>query len=146
MSIPVEHGRPVRILLVEDHEGVRASLSRRLTRRGYDVLTAADGQAGMDEARAKRPDLVLLGMNLPGMDACDAAQILRRDPSTSATPIIALTVRALSGDREKAIVAGCDALHAEPIVLSDLLDEIEALTGRAPKPQSAPIAPRCAGR
>jgi two-component system, cell cycle response regulator DivK len=146
MSVPVERERPVRILLVEDHEDVRVSLSRRLKRRGYDVLTAADGQAGVDEARAKRPDLVLLGMDLPGMDECGAARILRQDPSTSATPIIALAVCALSSGREKAIAAGCDALHAEPIVLSDLLDEIEALTGRAPKPQSVPGTARCAGQ
>ena len=126
----MEHEKSVCILLVEDHEEVRASLSRRLKRRGYHVLVVADGQAAVNEARSKRPDLVLLGMDLPGMDECSAARILRQDSSTSATPIIAL-VCAVSGDRERALAAGCDVCCAEPIVLSHLLDEIEALVGRA---------------
>lgn len=121
-----------RILLVEDHEEIWDFLSRRLKRRGYDVVVATDGQAGVDKARSDRPDIVLLDMNLPVMDGWTAAGEIKKDPSTAAVPIIALTAHAMSGDRDKAIAAGCDDYHAKPVDFSRLLGQIEALTGGAP--------------
>ena len=123
-----------RILLVEDHEEIWDFLSRRLKRRGYDVVVATDGQAGVDKARTERPDIVLLDMNLPVMDGWAAAQEIKRDPATARVPIIALTAHAMSGDREKAIVAGCNDYHPKPVDFSRLLGQIEALTGSVQAP------------
>ena len=116
-----------RILLVEDHEEIWDFLSRRLRRRGYDVVVATDGQDGVDKARAERPDIVLLDMNLPVMDGWTAAGEIKKDLATSGVPIIALTAHAMSGDRDKAIAAGCDDYHAKPVDFSRLLGQIGAL-------------------
>lgn len=116
-----------RLLLVEDHEEIWDFLSRRLKRRGYEVTVAVDGQAGLDKARAERPDLVLLDMNLPVMDGWTVAQQLRDDAATSDMPIIALTAHAMAGDREKALGAGCSDYHPKPVDFSRLLAQIEAL-------------------
>jgi two-component system, cell cycle response regulator DivK len=122
-----------RILLVEDHEEIWDFLSRRLKRRGYDVTVAVDGQDGVDKALAVPPDVVLLDMNLPVMDGWTAAGVLKADLRTTAVPIIALTAHAMSGDREKALAAGCDDYHPKPVDFSRLLTQIEALTrGAAP--------------
>ena len=115
-----------KILLVEDHEEIWDFLSRRLKRRGYDVVVAQDGQQGLDKARAEAPDLVLLDMNLPVMDGWTLAQTLKGDPQTKNIPIIALTAHAMAGDREKALNAGCDDYHAKPVDFSQLLNQIEA--------------------
>ena len=120
-----------RILLVEDHEEIWDFLSRRLKRRGYDVTVAVDGQEGVDKAVAEPPDVVLLDMNLPVMDGWTAAGVLKADQRTAAVPIIALTAHAMSGDREKALAAGCDDYHPKPVDFSRLLTQIEALTGGA---------------
>ncbi len=120
-----------RILLVEDHEEIWDFLTRRLKRRGHDVILATDGQEGVDKARAERPDIVLLDMNLPVMDGWTAAGILKASPETKDTPVIALTAHAMSGDREKAIAAGCDDYHPKPVDFSRLLTQIDALVGRA---------------
>jgi CheY-like chemotaxis protein len=119
-----------RILLVEDHEEIWDFLSRRLKRRGFDVVVATDGQEGVEKARAQRPDIILLDMNLPVMDGWTAAQAIKSDPETGAVPIIALTAHAMSGDREKAIAAGCDDYHPKPVDFSLLLTQIEALRAR----------------
>lgn len=119
-----------RILLVEDHEEIWDFLSRRLKRRGFDVVVATDGQEGVEKARAQRPDIILLDMNLPVMDGWTAAQAIKSDPETSDVPIIALTAHAMSGDREKAIAAGCDDYHPKPVDFSLLLTQIESLTAR----------------
>src|SRR5690349_22460719 len=103
-----------KILLVEDHEELWDFLSRRLRRRGFDVVLAHDGQEGVDKARAEQPDVVLLDMNLPVMDGWTAARTLRGEAETAAIPIIALTAHAMSGDRDKAIAAGCDDYHPKP--------------------------------
>ena len=121
-----------RILLVEDHEEIWDFLSRRLKRRGFEVTVATDGQAGMDQARAMMPDVMLLDMNLPVMDGWTAAGLLKSGETTKAVPIIALTAHAMSGDREKAIAAGCDDYHAKPVDFSRLLGQIDALVGRVP--------------
>ena len=118
-----------RILLVEDHEEIWDFLSRRLKRRGYDVVVAMDGQEGVDKARSEQPDVILLDMNLPVMDGWTAAGHIKKDPSTARVPIIALTAHAMSGDHDKAIAAGCDDYHAKPVDFSRLLLQIEAVTG-----------------
>ncbi len=117
----------MQLLLVEDHEEIWDFLSRRLKRRGYDVLVATDGQAGVDRAREVVPAIMLLDMNLPVLDGWSAARLLKADPVTAGIPIIALTAHAMSGDREKAIAAGCDDYHPKPIDFPKLLAQIEAL-------------------
>ena len=116
-----------RILLVEDHEEIWDFLSRRLTRRGHEVILATDGQQGVDRARAELPDIVLLDMNLPVMDGWTAAGVMKASQENSATPIIALTAHAMSGDREKAIAAGCDDYHPKPVDFTRLLEQIDTL-------------------
>lgn len=122
----------MKVLLVEDHEEIWDFLSRRLKRRGFDVTVATDGQAGVDQARALLPQIVLLDMNLPILDGWSAARLLKADTTTAAIPIIALTAHAMSGDKEKALAAGCDDYHAKPIDFSGLLTQIETLTGAKP--------------
>ena len=114
-----------KILLVEDHEELWDFLSRRLKRRGFEVVLAHDGQQGVDMVRAERPDVVLLDMNLPVMDGWTAARTLRADPETARVPIIALTAHAMAGDRSKALEAGCDDYHPKPVDFSRLLSQIE---------------------
>jgi two-component system, cell cycle response regulator DivK len=121
-----------KILLVEDHEEIWDFLSRRLKRRGFDVVLAHDGQAGIDKVRAERPDVVLLDMNLPVMDGWTAARALKGDPSTAPIPIIALTAHAMSGDREKALEAGCNDYHPKPVDFSRLVSQIDAALGSPP--------------
>ncbi|KQT53020.1 MULTISPECIES: response regulator [unclassified Aureimonas] len=125
-----------RILLVEDHEEIWDFLSRRLKRRGYDVVLAHDGQDGVDKARAANPDIILLDMNLPVMDGWTAARTIRADSSLPRMPIIALTAHAMSGDREKTLAAGCDDYHAKPVDFSRLLGQIDALLPAAASTES----------
>jgi CheY-like chemotaxis protein len=120
-----------RILLVEDNEMNRDMLSRRLQRRGYEVAIAVDGQDGITRARANRPDLILMDMSLPVLDGWEATRQLKADPATRAIPVIALTAHALSGEREKALDAGCDDFDTKPIELARLLEKIEALVGNS---------------
>ena len=115
-----------KILLVEDNEMNWDMLSRRLTRKGYEVLLAVDGRQGVDLARAEAPDLVLMDMSLPVLDGWEATRRLKADPDTSAIPIIALTAHAMSGDQEKALAAGCDDYDTKPVDLDSLLAKIEA--------------------
>ncbi|ONG53982.1 two-component system response regulator [Pseudoroseomonas deserti] len=115
-----------KILLVEDHEELWDFLSRRLKRRGFDVVLAHDGQQGVDMAQTERPDVILLDMNLPVMDGWTAARTLRGIPDTARIPIIALTAHAMSGDRSKVIEAGCDDYHPKPVDFSRLLGQIDA--------------------
>ena len=124
----------MRILLVEDHEEIWDFLSRRLKRRGFEVGLAGDGRQGGDKAKSDRPDVVLLDMNLPVRDGWTAAGLIKGDPDTAHVPIIALTAHAMSGDREKAIAAGCDDYHPKPIDFARLLAQIEGLTGSASTP------------
>ncbi|MGG5818967.1 response regulator [Falsiroseomonas sp. HW251] len=114
------------ILLVEDHEELWDFLSRRLKRRGFEVELAHDGQEGVDKARALKPDVILLDMNLPVKDGWTAARELRADPDTQRTPIIALTAHAMSGDRGRVLEAGCDDYHPKPVDFSRLLAQIDA--------------------
>lgn len=116
-----------KVLLVEDHEELWDFLSRRLQRRGFEVVLAHDGQQGVDKAKAERPDLVLLDMNLPVMDGWTAARTMRADPDTAKIPIIALTAHAMSGDRDKMIAAGCDDYHPKPVDFPQLLQQMDAV-------------------
>lgn len=118
-----------KVLLVEDHEEIWDFLSRRLKRRGYDVVLAHDGEEGVNQARAGHPDVILLDMNLPVMDGWTAARALKSDPATAKIPVIALTAHAMSGDREKALQAGCDDYHPKPVDFSRLLTQIAAALG-----------------
>ena len=113
-----------KILLVEDNEMNRDMLSRRLIRRGFDVVIAVDGAQGVDMAVSESPDLILLDMSLPVMNGWDVAQKLKADSSTSSTPIIALTARAMGGDREKALGAGCDEYETKPVDFTRLLKKM----------------------
>jgi two-component system cell cycle response regulator DivK len=117
------------ILLVEDNEMNRDMLSRRLERRGYRVVLAMDGQSGVEMAGTEAPHLVLMDMSLPVLDGWEATRRLKADPATAHLPVIALTAHAMSGDREKAIAAGCDDYDTKPIELPRLLGKIEALLG-----------------
>lgn len=118
-----------RILIVEDNEMNRDMLSRRLQRRGYDVVIAMDGEAGVAATAQHRPDLVLMDMSLPTIDGWEATRRIKADPATAGIPVIALTAHAMAGDREKAIEAGCDDYDTKPIELPGLLDKIVRLIG-----------------
>jgi len=119
-----------KILLVEDNEMNRDMLSRRLVKRGYDVVLALDGEQGVAMARAETPGLILMDMSLPGIDGWEATRQLKAVPETRAIPVIALTAHAMAGDREKALAAGCDDFDTKPVELSRLLAKIEALLAR----------------
>jgi CheY-like chemotaxis protein len=119
-----------KILLVEDNEMNRDMLSRRLAKRGYEVIVAVDGQEGVAKARTESPALVLMDMSLPVLDGWEATRALRADPATRSIRIIALTAHAMAGDREKAMAAGCDDFDTKPIELERLLGKIEALLAR----------------
>ena len=120
-----------RILLVEDNDMNRDMLSRRLQRKGHEVLLAADGMQAILMAESEAPDLILLDMSLPVIDGWEAARRLKASPSTARVPIVALTAHAMAGDREKALAAGCDDYDVKPIELERLLGKIEALLARA---------------
>jgi two-component system cell cycle response regulator DivK len=118
-----------KILLVEDNEMNRDMLSRRLQRRGHEVLTAVDGESGLAVTRSELPALILMDMSLPGIDGWEATRQLKADPATRTIPVIALTAHAMAGDREKSLAAGCDDFDTKPIELDRLLGKIEALLG-----------------
>jgi len=119
-----------KILLVEDNELNRDMLSRRLERRGFQVLTAVDGEQGVAMAQSEIPDLILMDMSLPVLNGWEAARQLKAALETRAIPIIALTAHAMLGDREKAIEAGCDDFDTKPIELPRLLEKIDRLIGK----------------
>ena len=123
-----------RILLVEDNEMNLDMLSRRLQRKGYEVLIATDGEAGVTMAAAERPDLILMDMSLPVVDGWEATRRLKGMPVTATVPVIALTSHAMAGDREKAIGAGCDDYDTKPVDFERLLVKIEALLLKQEKP------------
>lgn len=116
-----------KILIVEDNEENRDSLSRRLQRRGYDVLMAEDGKAGLAMAQTELPDLVLMDMNMPEMDGWEATRLLKAGEKTQGLPVIALTAHAMSGDRDRALSVGCADYHTKPVDFPKLITQIEAL-------------------
>ena len=115
-----------KILLVEDNEMNRDMLTKRLQRRGYEVVVAVDGGQGVELARTESPDLILMDMSLPVLDGWEATRRLKAAPETSAIPIIALTAHAMAGDQERALAAGCDDYDTKPVELPTLLAKIEA--------------------
>jgi CheY-like chemotaxis protein len=120
-----------KVLLVEDNEMNRDMLSRRLIKRGYEVVTAVDGAEGVAKARSERPDLILMDMSLPVLSGWDATRELRKEPDTKAIPVIALTAHAMAGDREKALEAGCDDFDTKPVELPRLLEKMGKLLGES---------------
>jgi len=119
-----------KVLLVEDNDMNRDMLSRRLARRGFDVVCAVDGQQGIELARSDRPDIILMDLSLPVMDGWEATRRVKGDDITRNVPVIGLTAHAMSGDREKAIEAGCDDYDTKPVELDRLVGKIERLLGR----------------
>jgi two-component system cell cycle response regulator DivK len=120
-----------KILIVEDNEMNRDMLSRRLIRRGYQIVIAVDGAEGIAMAKTESPDLVLMDMSLPVIDGWEATRRLKAEPSTRAIPVIGLTAHAMAGDRDKVIAAGCDDYDTKPVELPRLLQKIETLLDRA---------------
>lgn len=123
-----------RILLVEDNEMNRDMLSRRLRRKGYEVLIAVDGEAGVNMALSDKPDLILMDMSLPVIDGWEATRRIKGLPETASIPIIALTARVMAGDRDKALEAGCDDYDAKPVDFERLLGKMQALLKKREKP------------
>jgi two-component system response regulator len=122
----IVEGVPMKILLVEDNPLNRDVLSRRLTRRGYEVVTAVDGEEALLQACAEAPDIVLMDLNMPKLNGWDATKRLKQMPETMHLRVIALSAHALSGDQTKAIAAGCDAYVSKPVDFEHLLSLIES--------------------
>lgn len=122
----------MKILLVEDNEMNRDMLSRRLVRKGYEVVMAVDGGEGVLMSVSAAPELILMDMSLPVIDGWEATRRIKGAPETRHIPIIGLTAHAMAGDREKALEAGCDEYDTKPIELERLIGKIEALRPRAP--------------
>jgi two-component system, cell cycle response regulator DivK len=116
-----------RILLIEDNEMNRDMLSRRLMRKGYEVLIAVDGESGVQLAVSEQPDLILMDMSLPVLDGWEATRRIKANPATGHVPVIALTAHAMSGDRDKALEAGCNDYDTKPVDFQRLLQKMEFL-------------------
>lgn len=119
-----------KILLVEDNETNRDMLSRRLIRKGYEVVMAVDGEEAVQMAAAENPDIILMDMSLPVIDGWEATRRVKARETTRTIPVIALTAHAMAGDREKALDAGCDDYDTKPIELPRLLEKITTLLAR----------------
>ncbi len=120
-----------KILLVEDNEMNRDMLSRRLERKGFEVVIAVDGQAGINMATSESPDLILMDLSLPVIDGWEATRQIKDDPVTHTIPVIALTAHAMADDEQKALEAGCDDYDTKPINLKGLLEKIEKFLGNS---------------
>ena len=118
-----------RLLYVEDNEMNRDMLSRRLQRRGFEVLIASDGEQGVNLAAAEKPDLILMDMSLPVLDGWQATRRLKAAPETKGIPVIGLTAHAMATDRDRCLEAGCDDYDTKPVELTRLLEKIERLLG-----------------
>jgi len=116
-----------KLLLVEDNDLNRDMLSRRLSRRGFELITAADGQQAIDKAFLESPDLILMDMGLPIIDGWEATRLIKENEKTSHIPVIALTAHAMEEDRERAASVGCDEFDTKPIDLDRLVEKIESL-------------------
>ncbi len=116
-----------KILLVEDNEMNRDMLSRRLVRRGFEVMVAVDGQEGVALARRESPDIILMDMSLPVTDGWEATRLIRADSRTQNIPVIALTAHAMAGDRDRALQAGCNDYDTKPVDFERLLEKVSRL-------------------
>jgi len=114
-----------KILLVEDNEMNRDMLTRRLERKGFEVVIAVDGQAGIDMAASSSPDIILMDLSLPVIDGWEATRRIKADPATQSIPVIALTAHAMAGDEQKALEAGCDDYDTKPVNFKRLLGKID---------------------
>ncbi len=121
-----------KVLIVEDNEMNRDMLSRRLQRRGFEVVIAIDGAEGVAKSKSEHPDIVLMDMSLPVMNGWEATRAIKADPATKSMPVIALTAHSMAGDREKAMEAGCDDYDVKPVDLPRLLEKMAALGVAAP--------------
>ena len=121
-----------RVLIVEDNEENRDALSRRLQRRGFETLIATDGKVGVKMTIDELPDIVLMDMNMPELDGWEATRQVKANASTKDIPVIALTAHAMTGDRERAIEAGCTDYHTKPVEFPKLLAQIEAILTNRP--------------
>jgi two-component system, cell cycle response regulator DivK len=117
----------IKILLVEDNEMNRDMLSRRLVRKGFEVIIAVDGQEGVNMAHSESPSLILMDMSLPVMDGWEAVRTLKGNPETQAIPVLGLSAHAMTPDRDKAIKAGCDDYDTKPVDIKRLLGKMQAL-------------------
>ena len=124
----------MKILYVEDNDDNVYVVRNRLTRAGFTVLVAGDGEQGIAMAAAERPDLILMDLSLPVLDGWEATRRLKAAPETKGIPIVALSAHAMAGDREKALAAGCDDYDTKPIELARLLGKIRALLLKEPAP------------
>ena len=122
-----------KVLLVEDNEMNRDILFRRLSRRGYVVVFAVNGQQGVEMARSEEPDIILMDMSLPVMDGWEATRRLKSDNAIRNVPVIGLTAHAMSGDQEKALAAGCDDYDTKPVELDRLIEKMERLLSQRQK-------------
>src|SRR6476620_7473222 len=123
-----------KVLLVEDNEMNRDMLSRRLIRKGYEVVIAVDGAEGVALAKTHVPDLILMDISLPIIDGLEATRQIKADPLSAAIPVIALTAHAMAEDRDKALAAGCEDYDTKPIELPRLLEKIETLLKKKTAP------------
>lgn len=123
-----------KILLVEDNEMNRDMLSRRLERRGFQVVYAVDGEQGIRVALAEKPDLIIMDMNMPVLDGWEATRRIKANAETAAIPVVALTAHAMAGDREKTLAAGCDEYDTKPVEFARLVDKITALLNACDRP------------
>jgi two-component system, cell cycle response regulator DivK len=121
-----------KLLLVEDNEMNRDMLSRRLERRGFEVIIAIDGQQGIDAAKEHKPDLILMDMSLPVLDGWESTRQLKADSTTQSIPVLALTAHAMAGERDKALAAGCNDYDTKPVDFTRLLGKIESLLTASP--------------
>jgi two-component system, cell cycle response regulator DivK len=119
-----------KILLVEDNEMNRDMLSRRLIKKGYEVVMAMDGEQALEMAPSESPDLILMDISLPGLDGWETTRRLKARPETQAIPIIALTAHAMAGDKEKCLEAGCNDYDTKPVDLPRLLGKIQEMLGK----------------
>jgi two-component system cell cycle response regulator DivK len=118
-----------RVLYVEDNDDNVYMLTRRLTRNGFEVDVAPDGEAGVERARSSQPELILMDLGLPGIDGWEATRLLKADASTAHIPVIALSAHAMAGDRDSALAAGCDEFETKPVQLDQLLVKMRLLLG-----------------
>jgi CheY-like chemotaxis protein len=123
-----------KVLLVEDNEMNRDMLSRRLERKGFEVVIAADGGEGVARAESDLPDLILMDMNLPVLDGWEATRRIKASPRTAAIPVIGLTAHAMAGDRDKVLAAGCDEYETKPVDFPRLLEKIQTILARGHTP------------
>ena len=117
----------MKLLYVEDNDDNIYMLTRRLERKGYQVVVARDGASGVDMAHSETPDLIVMDLSLPGMDGWEATRQLKASPETRDIPVVALSSHAMAGDRDKALAAGCDEYDTKPVDLPRLLGKIESL-------------------